>query len=129
MSPPDAEGKVQVELRLSGQPWRGVLTTRAEEFCLLLPAGSRVTKVRTFFATDRGDQVEAAVHVVVHGFQIATRSEHKEVAGIYDAWKWEPADYLVASGQNDLHVHAKGWATAGRPANMEFGVIVELSPR
>src|SRR5262245_57316166 len=65
-SPPDAENKVQVELRLPEQPWRGVTTPRAAEWCLNLPAAHRVTKVRTFVATDRGDLVEAALHVVVH---------------------------------------------------------------
>jgi hypothetical protein len=129
LSPPDAEGKVQIELRLPEQPWRGVTRERVAEWCLTLPAAVRVTKVRTFLATDRGDMVEAALHVVVHGFQLATRSEHKETAGVYDAWRSEPVDYVTGPGNRDLRVHAKAWTTVpGRPANIEFGVIVEVQP-
>jgi hypothetical protein len=129
LSPPDAEGKVQIELRLPEQPWRGVTRERAAEWCLSLPAAVRVTKVRTFLATDRGDMVEAALHVVVHGYQLATRSEHKETIGVYDAWRSEPVDYVTGSSNRDLRVHAKAWTTVPvRPANIEFGVIIEAQP-
>jgi hypothetical protein len=102
---------------------------RAAEWCLVLPAAVRITKVRTFVATDRGDIVEAALHVVVHGYQLATRSEHKETAGVYDASRSEPVDYVTGPANRDLRVHAKAWTTVpARPANIEFGVIVEAQP-
>jgi hypothetical protein len=73
--------------------------------------------------------VEAALHVVVPGYQLATRSEHKESTGAYDAWRSEPVGYVTGPANRDLRVHAKAWTTVpGRPAKIEFGVIVEAQP-
>jgi hypothetical protein len=136
ISPTDGEGRIQIELQLPDQPWRDVPTPpgRQEAFCYPLPAGYRITKVRTFFGVDRGHIVEARLHVVAHGHQLVTRSEHKETLGNYDSWKSEVVDYVTVTGptgQTHLQVLAAGWSTvAGLTANMHFGVIFELqAPR
>lgn len=119
-----------------GQPWRGVTAPKRETYCLMdrLPPRARITRVRTFVATDRGDRAELALHVVIDGYQLVTRSVHKEVAGIYDAWAMEPVQYVTSdAGIVPLMVYAAGWATfrgedgAMTPVNMEFGVIVEMT--
>ena len=126
--PMDAEGRLQAELRLPGQPWRDVGAPRSEVFCMTLPAHVRITKVRTFFATDRSDKAEAALHVVVNGYQVVTRSEHKETDGIYDAWKSELVQYVTGDSTAPLMVHASAWSTvADRTVNVQFGVIVEMT--
>lgn len=138
-SSPDAEGHMQVELRLEevDQPWRGVTTPRRATYCLAqrLPIRARITRVRTFVATDRGDRAELALHVVVDGYQLVTRSIHKETEGIYDAWVEEQTQYITADAGYipSMLVYAAGWATAKDangallPVNIEFGVIVELT--
>lgn len=126
----DAEGRFQVELRIPNQPWVGVTGERSESYCVGLPAGQRITKVRTFFGVDRGNVVEAAIDVVVNGYGLVSRSEHKETEGIYDAWKSETVSYVVARDTDRMMVYFRGWSTAqGKPANMHFGVIVEFGPR
>jgi hypothetical protein len=133
----DHEGRLQVELRLdeAGQPWRDVPTppdVRRETYCLAqpMPARAHITRVRTFVATDRGDRAEMTLHVVVDGYQLVTRSVHKEADGIYDAWQDEPVQYVTRddAAQFPLMVYAAGWSTVeGRTVNMEFGVIVEMT--
>lgn len=125
----DAEGHLSVELSIPGQPWRDVTAPRSEVFCLDFtpgPGSLRITKVRTFWATDRGHIAEARLHVLVRDFQLVARSEHKEVSGIYDGWKSERTDYLVTA-PSTLYVQAAGWPTTAAPATMQFGVIVEMT--
>lgn len=135
----DSERRLQVELRLNeaDQPWRGVTSPRRVTYCLSqpMPARARITKVRTFIATDRADRAELALHVVIDGYQLVTRSVHKEVEGIYDAWVPEVMQYVTRddAAQIPLLVYAAGWSTVRGadgnmvPVNMEFGVIVEMT--
>ena len=134
----DAEGRLQVELKLRAeghQPWPNVPTPpgRSAVYCLSqpMPAHARITGVRTFIATDRGHVAEMVLHVIIDGYQLVTRSEHKESdRGVYDAWKREPVQYVTGenAAQVPLVVVAEGWSTvAGATATMEFGVIVEMT--
>ena len=134
-SPLDAERKLQVEIRLrdAGQPWREVPTPpgRTELYCLVqqMPANVRITEIRTFVATDRGQKAEIDLKVMYNATQLVTRSEHKETDGVYDAWKTTPVNYVTAPhvSKAQLWILASGWSTEwGATANMEVGVIVSM---
>lgn len=130
-SPMDADQRLQMEMRLRAdghQPWRNVGTDgRRETYCLAFPAHVRITGIRTFFATDRSDKAEAMVHVVINGYQVVTRSEHKETDGVYDAWKSELQQYATGDqGQTLALVFDVHSTVSGRTVTVEAGVIVDM---
>lgn len=130
-SPMDAANHLQAEFRLeSYMPWRNVTAPTSACYSITANPGLgklRITRVRTFFATDRGNVCEAELKVVVQDNQLAIRSEHKEEPGIYDAWREGEANRVI-SAPTVIEFRVLGYPTTpGGSVTIHFGVILDMT--
>lgn len=129
-TPMDSENHMQAVVALPQyMPWRDVTSTRTANYCVPINPGAgkiRITRVRTFFATDRGNVCEADIKVVVDNNQLAVRSEHKEGAGIYDAWKETAANRLITY-PTLVELQVSAWPTTPNGSvAVHFGMLLDL---
>lgn len=122
----DAIGRFQYEVRLPGQPISLTRDPIARVWCVPLPPGLRITKVRTFVGWDRGAIAEAVLTVTAGSYKLVTRSEHKETAANYDAMRSETVAYETGPGETPLAIYLGAWTTVAATTKIEVGVIVEV---
>lgn len=82
------------------------LGKRAFTYVVPVPYGC-ITSVRTFLGWDAGSIGEATIELIAGSFRLYERSEHKETAGNYDAWReravhFEPPDRAIRVGRHNI---------------------------
>ncbi len=128
-SPPDGEGRIQLRFDLPSTDRPAPLSGHYDRtFCVPIPQGYRIVKVRSFIGFDAGTTAEAALDFVVGGQTLHARSVHKETRGIYDAWDSETTSYLIGEPGMLAYLFIRAWPTGGPPSNIEVGVVVDLVP-
>ncbi len=129
---PDAEGK-RVMTFVLPEPraftiYKHPTPMHSSVYCASVPAGYRITKVRSFVGVDHGGKAEVALDVSADGQVLMSRSEHFYGTTSYDAWKSEPTDHNTGNYPKAIFFYVRAWATTTEPTKFEAGLVLEVRP-
>lgn len=97
------------------------------EYQIDVPVGAKIERVWSFIGDYPGDRLEAGLDVLtVGGFHLHQRSEHRETAGQYDAWKTEDVGWVATREDHTLRLVGTGHCTGGAPVVLHWELRMRL---
>jgi hypothetical protein len=97
------------------------------EYQIDVPVGAKVERLWSFIGDFPGDRLEAGIDVVtVGGFHLHQRSEHRETAGQYDAWKAEDVGWVSTREDHTLRIVGTGHCTGGAPVVLHWELRLRM---